>query len=99
MQARNAASVFPEPVGAEMRVAFPARMCGQPCCCGSRGVPNLLTNHSPTMGGAHSRPVSETRSGLRSFPRKSRDPAEGRGAVLDTIAGVMIHGLQFRAPV
>ena len=31
MQTRNAARVFPEPVGAEMRVASPARMLGQPC--------------------------------------------------------------------
>ena len=29
MQIRNAASVLPEPVGAEMRVGFPARMDGR----------------------------------------------------------------------
>ncbi len=35
---------------AEMSVVFRARMCGQPCSCGSVGVPNLLTNHSRTIG-------------------------------------------------
>ena len=30
MQTKNAARVFPEPVGAEMRVASPERMLGQP---------------------------------------------------------------------
>ena len=31
MQTRNAARVLPVPVGAEMSVASPARMLGQPC--------------------------------------------------------------------
>src|SRR5271155_1123427 len=52
MQARNAASVLPDPVGAEISVVFPARMCGQPCSCGSVGVPNRCTNHSATRGWA-----------------------------------------------
>src|SRR6185437_1496844 len=55
MQARKAASVLPEPVGAEMRVVRPARMVGQPCSCGSVGVPNLFTNHSRTTGWAQAR--------------------------------------------
>src|SRR5208337_2679239 len=55
MQARNAARVFPEPVGAEMRVVWPARMCGQPCSCGSVGVPKRETNHSCTNGWAQAR--------------------------------------------
>src|SRR5208282_1109121 len=55
MQARNAASVFPEPVGAEISVVRPARICGQPCSCGSVGVPNRWTNHSLTRGWAHAR--------------------------------------------
>jgi hypothetical protein len=55
MQARNAARVLPEPVGAEIRVVRPARMCGQPCSCGSVGVPNLFVNHSATSGWAQER--------------------------------------------
>src|SRR5260221_305284 len=38
MQARKAASVLPDPVGAEISVVWPARMWGQPCSCGSIGV-------------------------------------------------------------
>src|SRR5216683_2886608 len=55
MQARNAANVLPEPVGAEIKVVRPARMCGQPNSCGSVGVPNLLVNHSATSGCAQAR--------------------------------------------
>src|SRR5437763_1837221 len=55
MHARNAASVFPEPVGAEISVVRPARMCGHPCSCGSVGVPNFFTNHSCTTGWAQAR--------------------------------------------
>ena len=55
MQTRNAARVFPEPVGAEMRVASPARMLGQPWVCGSVGLPNLLRNHSAVTGCAQAR--------------------------------------------
>src|SRR5882762_7718335 len=56
MQIRKAASVLPEPVGAEISVVLPARMYGQPSCCGSVGVPKRLTNQSRTTGCAHSRP-------------------------------------------
>src|SRR5438270_8875711 len=56
MQVRNAASVFPEPVGAEISAVFPARMCGQPWSCGSVGVPKRPRNQSRTSGCAHSRP-------------------------------------------
>ena len=56
MQARNAARVFPEPVGAEISVVLPARICGQPCSCGSVGVPNRPTNQSRTRGWAHATP-------------------------------------------
>src|SRR5258708_30045298 len=52
MQARNAAKVFPDPVGAEINVVSQARMCGQPCSCGSVGVPNFAVNHSATSGWA-----------------------------------------------
>src|SRR5271167_1240962 len=61
MQIRNAASVFPEPVGAEINVGRRSNMHGQPCSCGSVGVPNRPTNHSCTTGCAHRRP-----SGIKS---------------------------------
>src|SRR5207302_8871539 len=50
MHARNAASVLPEPVGAEISVVRPAKMCGHPCSCGSVGVPNFWTNQSRING-------------------------------------------------
>src|ERR1700730_4156019 len=56
MQARNAANVFPETVGAKISVVSPAKICGQPCSWGSVGVPNRLTNQSRTSGCAQSRP-------------------------------------------
>src|SRR3954447_23418083 len=55
MQARKAARVLPDPVGAEIKVVRPARICGQPCSCGSVGGPNLLTNPSATSGCAQER--------------------------------------------
>src|ERR1019366_3146791 len=55
MQARKAARVLPEPVGAEIKVVRPARMCGQPCSWGSVGVPKRRTNHSCTRGWAQAR--------------------------------------------
>src|SRR6185437_698686 len=57
MHARNAESVFPEPVGAEISVERPARIWGQPSSCGSVGVPNLWTNHSCTTGWAQASEV------------------------------------------
>ena len=39
MHTRNAASVLPEPVGAEISVGSPRRIAGQPAICGSVGVP------------------------------------------------------------
>src|SRR5262245_37670094 len=55
MQIKNAANVFPDPVGAEISVVSPAKICGQPSSCGSVGVPNRETNQSRTSGCAHSR--------------------------------------------
>ena len=55
MQVRNAASVFPEPVGAEISVVLLARICGQPCSCGSVAAPNRPENHSWTTGWAQLR--------------------------------------------
>src|SRR5690348_1152530 len=48
IQARKAARVLPEPVGAEISVVLPARMCGQPSDCGSVGVPKRPINQSRT---------------------------------------------------
>src|SRR5271155_5197057 len=67
MQAKNAASVLPEPVGAQIRVFFLARMCGQPSSCGSVGVPNFVTNHSRTSGCAHSRDLRSGASGVAAW--------------------------------
>ena len=50
MQMRNAASVFPEPVGAEISVCLPPAMAGQPCAWASVGTRNLRSNHSRTIG-------------------------------------------------
>jgi hypothetical protein len=68
MQARKAARVLPEPVGAEMMVLCRARMCGQPCSCGSVGVPKRCRNHSRTMGWAQSRALPDAGMG-RSMTR------------------------------
>src|SRR4051812_42786821 len=59
MQTRNAASVLPEPVGAEIRVGLPARMLGQPNDWGSVGVPNLVVNHSAVTGCAQDRSTGQ----------------------------------------
>ena len=50
---RKAASVFPDPVGAEIRVAHPATIFGHPASCGSVGEPNRRRNHSAVTGCAH----------------------------------------------
>ena len=57
MHARNAASVFPEPVGAEISVFIPASMCGQPFSCGKVGAPKRAENQSRTTGCAQERAV------------------------------------------
>src|ERR1700761_325025 len=59
MQMRKAASVLPEPVGAEMSVGGRARMAGQPSICGSVAEPKRERNHSWTMGWAHVRASAE----------------------------------------
>jgi hypothetical protein len=64
MQTKNAARVFPEPVGAEIRVASQARMLGHPWSCGSVGLPNLVRNHSAVTGCAQVRD-SGISSGIR----------------------------------
>ncbi len=42
----KAARVFPEPVGAQMRVDSPAMMCGQAAFCEGEGVSNRPVNQS-----------------------------------------------------
>ncbi len=49
-QIRNAASVLPDPVGAEIRTSRPARISGQPRICGSVGAAKREVNHSATSG-------------------------------------------------
>jgi len=46
---------FPEPVGAEISVSFPARMGGQPSIWGSVGQPNFARNQSRTSACAQAR--------------------------------------------
>ncbi len=46
MADKKAASVFPDPVGAAMRVLRPARMDGQPSRCGAVGSPNRSENQA-----------------------------------------------------
>ena len=80
MQIRNADSVLPDPVGAEISVVRPARISGQPCSCGSVGEPNLRTNHSATSGCAH--------------PSDTGISTEGMLAILDvfsTFANSSLH--------
>src|SRR3954453_22682028 len=92
MQTRKAASVFPLPVGADIRVALPSRMLGQPCSCGSVGAPNLRTDHSAATECAQAREVgTSTASASRGMPYSNAklfdicsptDDAMGRGRKL-----------------
>ena len=50
MQARNAASVFPLPVGASRSVESPRWMAGQALACAGVGPANAAPNHSRTAG-------------------------------------------------
>ena len=51
MQTRNAASVFPEPVGAAISVCRPAAISRQPPACGSVGpAGNRRSNQARTAG-------------------------------------------------
>ena len=70
MQARKAARVLPEPVGAEISVGSPARIAGQPAVWGSVGEPNFVRNHSCTMGCAHARAGVWLRSAAGSIGMK-----------------------------
>ena len=50
IDARNAVSVLPEPVGAQISVCSPAAMWGHPSICGGVGAGNDDANHSRTAG-------------------------------------------------
>ena len=50
MPQRNAASVLPEPVGAEISVCDPVAMAGQACACTAVGSANAFANQSRTRG-------------------------------------------------
>jgi hypothetical protein len=52
---RNAARVFPDPVGERMSVLFPEEMLGQPRICGGLGEPCVFSNHRRTAGWNSSR--------------------------------------------
>jgi hypothetical protein len=49
-QERKAASVFPLPVGARIKVESPRAIAGQPSVCGRVADSNTLQNHSRTAG-------------------------------------------------
>ncbi|MEY3749477.1 MAG: hypothetical protein RLZZ449_1373 [Actinomycetota bacterium] len=49
MHERNAVSVLPLPVGAQINVCSPLRMCGQPSICGVVGCGNDDANHALTL--------------------------------------------------
>src|SRR5262245_36426018 len=50
MDQRNAARVFPDPVGAAIRVSSPRAIAGQPCTWASVGVPKRSRNQTSTRG-------------------------------------------------
>jgi hypothetical protein len=47
---RNAASVFPVPVGAAMSVCLPSAIAGQPRTWGSEGEPIFSVNQRASVG-------------------------------------------------
>src|SRR5437667_9360944 len=47
---RNAASVFPDPVGAAISVSSPEAICFQPALCGAVGLPKRPVNQRVTSG-------------------------------------------------
>ena len=50
MATRNAASVLPDPVGAETSVSRPAKICGQPSAWASVGPLNRPSNQARVIG-------------------------------------------------
>ena len=74
MQIRNAASVLPEPVGAEISVVCLRKIDGQPCSCGSVGAPRRPRNQSRTKGCAQSRAADDSSCESASCIEKTDDP-------------------------
>ena len=50
MPHRNAVSVLPLPVGAQISVCSPSAMGGHPLTCAGVGSGNVVANHSRTAG-------------------------------------------------
>ncbi len=48
MPQRKAASVLPEPVGAQIRVCSPEAIAGQPCACAGVGASKEASNQRRT---------------------------------------------------
>jgi len=46
MAKRNAARVFPEPVGAKINVLSPLAIFGQPCACARVGAPKAARKYA-----------------------------------------------------
>jgi 3-deoxy-D-manno-octulosonate 8-phosphate phosphatase (KDO 8-P phosphatase) len=68
----------------------PARIRGQPCSCGSVGVPNLRANHSLTRGWAHAREEGKESKNLfyhGSFVKRSPSNPANRRIVSFSRAG------------
>src|ERR1700690_2470211 len=66
-QAKKAAKVFPEPVGASKSVFLPVAMAGQPSRCTGVGSPMARRNHSRT--GGRNRARGSALGILRTFAR------------------------------
>src|ERR1035437_6672810 len=61
-QDRNAARVFPVPVGASIRVDSPRAIAGQPSRCGAVGPGNDARNQAAVMGWKSARAVADSSS-------------------------------------
>ena len=62
MAHRNAASVFPDPVGAEISTCSPDAIAGHAWACAGVGSVNAAENHSRVLGVNSSRDISAERS-------------------------------------
>ena len=72
MATRKAASVLPEPVGAEISVSRPAMMCGQPRACASVGALKRRSNQARTAGWKESRTfMTERERSISRGPRRT----------------------------
>lgn len=69
MHHKNAASVFPDPVGAQIRVCSPAAIAGQPCAWAAVGSAKVERNQSAAAG---VKGVSESVGGAESEREEER---------------------------